>query len=76
MEYFTYYSIVGAEPKTRNRLDSRTGNTYISAQFATFTLPYLTYLHNQCYSSIDGNNVQIIPTNIMTFLLLLLLPFG
>ena len=56
-------------------LDSRTGNTFTLAQLATLTLPYLTYLHNQWCSSIDGKNVTIIPTNIYELLAPMALAF-
>jgi hypothetical protein len=43
---FASIGVVGAAPQTRTRSDKRTGNSSTSTQFATFTLPFLTWLFN------------------------------
>jgi LAGLIDADG DNA endonuclease family len=63
-EKFDSIGIVGAIPFHRFQLDKRTGKTYESYRFSSFTLPYLTELHSIWYKKNNGKNVKIIPSNI------------
>lgn len=67
--------IVRANPKTRNRLDKRTGNTYTSTVFATISLPFFTCLFNQWYKAINGKNIKVLPNNIADLLTPITLAF-
>jgi hypothetical protein len=61
---FDSIGIVGAKPSTRSRLNKRTGKTYTSTQFATFSLPFFTSLHTLWYKQENGKNVKVLPSNI------------
>jgi hypothetical protein len=74
-DQFNTLEIVGAKPKTRTRLDKRTGNTYTITQFATLTLPLLTEFHKQWYHNIGGKNIKVLPNNIIDLLTPIALAF-
>jgi len=61
---FKPFGIVGAAPKEQRSIIKPSGNTRISYQFATFTLPFFTDLYNQWYVQRNGKNIKIVPNNI------------
>ena len=67
-DIFNSVNIVGALPSTRSRYDKRTGNTYTSSRFNTFTLPLLAALFYEWYTIIDGHSIKHLPVNIFDLL--------
>lgn len=61
---FDSIRIVGAGPREHYYLDKRTGKTYISYHFETYTHPYLTELHHDWYKKVNGKNFKVLPLNI------------
>jgi hypothetical protein len=66
--YFKALGIVGAEPYQSKSIIEPSGNTRITYQFQTYTLPYLTEQYSLWYKRVEGENVKIIPSNIRELL--------
>jgi hypothetical protein len=65
---FNSIGITGAAPSTRSRFDQRTGNTYTSHRFNSFTLPILAVLYYKWYTFVEGKSIKHLPTNIHSLL--------
>jgi hypothetical protein len=63
-DIFDSIGLVGAAPRESSHFDKRTGGNTVSYAFATFTFPYFTELHTQCYHQVDRKNVKVLPSNI------------
>ncbi|CAJ0755108.1 3626_t:CDS:2, partial [Entrophospora sp. SA101] len=65
---FAKIGIVGAPPIECKSIIKPSGNLRISYLLTTFTMPYLTELHSECYRKVEGKNVKVIPSNIDSLL--------
>ncbi|CAJ0638401.1 203_t:CDS:2, partial [Entrophospora sp. SA101] len=55
---FAKIGIVGAPPIECKSIIKPSGNLRISYLLTTFTMPYLTELHSECYRKVEGKNVK------------------
>jgi len=58
---FKSIGCVGAVPYLRSQLDKRTGNTYVSYAFSTFSLAFLLFFSNNGIPLLMGKLLNIYP---------------
>jgi hypothetical protein len=74
-DQFNTLKIVGASPRTRTRLEKRTGNTFSATYFVTLTLPLLTEFRKLWYLNIGGKNLKVLPKDMTDLLTPIALAF-